>query len=95
MAQPSRSSDGRYSTTDLVLASYLCSLGFDSQVVQVEGESVKPGHPQGAWVYQKCLPLSTAIEDYDSGAAKVEPQSFHEHVTAQRRRMFKHLRIGQ
>jgi hypothetical protein len=82
-------------TTDLTLAAYLIQEHeFDYELVEMDGEDVKPGHPQGAWEFEETPALSQVVDDFNAGKAKVEPQAFHQMVNRTRKDMFNFLGIG-
>lgn len=92
MPARTRSSD-RYKTTDLTMASYLISRGFEP-TLEKDGE-LKPDHPSGVWSFAASDDLCGAVRLYQEDLAKVEPRRFYQTVKDARRRMFKFLGIGQ
>lgn len=88
-------SEPRRRTTDLALATYLTLEGFDLEMVQVDGEEVKPGQPQGAWECRDTGTLRDLVAEFENGEALVDPKEFQECLNATRRAMFKFLGIGQ
>ena len=81
-------------TTDLVTAAYLQHAGHEAELVEMEGEQVKGGHPQGAWEFEETPALRQVVDAFEAGQATVEPRAFHQLVNQTRREMFAHLGIG-
>lgn len=82
-------------TTDLTLATYLIMEGFTPDGMQVVNQrQVRPGHPQGAWVFTETQTLRDVVEEFNDGNAQVEPNAFQEKLNQTRREMFNFLGIG-
>lgn len=81
-------------TTDLTLAALLIMNGHTPDLERSAGE-VRPGHPQGSWLFEETDNVRTLVEHYQNDEARVEPQQFYQVVNTTRRKMFKHLGIGQ
>lgn len=80
-------------TTDLTLASYLACQGLAYEHSQ-DGTEVKPGQPQGAWVFKDTQHLADLVDEFNDGDALVEPKEFSTTVKRMRREMFQYLGIG-
>jgi len=87
-------SEHKFQTTDLVLAAYLVTHGFQAKHVTVDGEEVKPGHPQGAWLFPETETLLDLVDEFNEGEARVDPRKFQGVLNQTRRGMFKFLGIG-
>lgn len=90
----SKHSDRLLRTTDLTLAAYLHMQGHEPELVEMSGEDLKPGHPQGAWEFDETPALRDLVDEFEDHGALVEPQQFHTMVNKTRRDMFKFLGIG-
>lgn len=95
-ATPSKPST-EFVTTNLVLATFLVSEGYEPELLVLDREGVSQEHQQGAWRFHYGADpdsLAMSIAEFKDGEARVEPEAFQKQINQVRRELFDFLGIN-